>query len=205
MNINKYLPESRPNSNIKRMLCISLLSQEQRRQAALTAREQYLRNIKDGPTKFCTCCGGTWFPSQVSGLNIRTISSKYPNFSLDNAFYLSRKFPSPSGKYQFCSTCRQGVSKGRIPSLCLSNGFDFPEIPECLKILTCLEERLISPRIPFMRIISLGYERQCGIRGAVVNVPISLPDTVSVLLRTFDSTHVIQVHLKRMFLNGCSL
>jgi len=50
-----------------------------------------------------------------------------------------------------------------------------------------------------MRIISLGYERQCGIRGAVVNVPISVPDTVSVLPRTFDSTHVIQVHLKRKF------
>jgi len=48
-----------------------------------------------------------------------------------------------------------------------------------------------------MRIISLGYERQCGIRGAVVNVPISVPDTVSVLPRTFDLTHVIQVHLKR--------
>jgi len=47
------------------------------------------------------------------------------------------------------------------------------------------------------RIISLGYERQCGIRGAVVNVPISVPDTVSVVPRTFDSTHVIQVHLKR--------
>jgi len=36
-----------------------------------------------------------------------------------------------------------------------------------------------------------------GIKGAVVNVPISVPDTVSVLPRTFDSTHVIQVHLKR--------
>jgi len=109
--------------------------ERQRRRSRATAREQYLRNIKDGPTKFCTCCGGTWFPSQVSGLN----------FSLDNAFYLSRKFPSPSGKYQFCSTCRQGDSKGRIPSFCLSNGFDFPEIPECRKNLTCLEERLIFP------------------------------------------------------------
>jgi len=48
-----------------------------------------------------------------------------------------------------------------------------------------------------MRIISLGYEWQCGIRGAVVNVPISVPDTVSVLPRTFDSTYVIQVNLKR--------
>jgi len=72
--------------------------------------EQYLRNIKDGPINFFTWCGGTWFPSKVSGLNIHTISSKYPNFSVDNAFYLSIKFPSPSGKYQFCSTCRQGLS-----------------------------------------------------------------------------------------------
>jgi len=39
-------------------------------------------------------------------MNIRTISFKYPN-----DFYLSRKFPSPSDKYQICSTCRQGVSK----------------------------------------------------------------------------------------------
>ncbi|XP_044317580.1 uncharacterized protein LOC123038082 [Drosophila rhopaloa] len=117
--------------------------------------------------------------------------------NVGNSFYLSRKFPSPSGIYLFCSTCRQAVSKGRLPSLCLSNGLDFPEIPECLKNLTCLEERLISPRIPFMRIISLGYERQCGIRGAVVNVPISVPDTVSALPRSFNSTHVIQVHLKR--------
>jgi len=137
--------------------------ERQRWRSRATAMEQYLRNIKAGPTKFCTRCGGTWFPSQVNGLNIRTVSSKYPNFCLDNAFYLGRNFPSPSGKYLFCNTCRQGVSKSRIPSLCLSNGFDFPEIPECLKNLTCLEERLISPRILFMRIISLGYERQCGI------------------------------------------
>ncbi|XP_070855261.1 serine/threonine-protein kinase fray2-like [Drosophila suzukii] len=38
--------------------------ERQRRRSRATAREQYLRNIKDGPTKFCTCCGGTWFPSQ---------------------------------------------------------------------------------------------------------------------------------------------
>jgi len=34
-----------------------------RRRSRATAMEQYLRNVKDGPTKFCTCCGGTWFPS----------------------------------------------------------------------------------------------------------------------------------------------
>ncbi|XP_046810029.1 uncharacterized protein LOC124420612 [Lucilia cuprina] len=48
-----------------------------------------------------------------------------------------------------------------------------------------------------MRVVSLGYNRQCAVRGAVVNIPISLCKTVDVLPRTFDQTEVIQVHLKR--------
>jgi len=111
--------------------------ERQRRRSRATAREQYLRNIKDGPTK---CCGGTWFPSQVSGLNIRTICSKYPNFSLDNAFYLPANI-----------NFVVHVVKA------------FPKVGyQCLKNLTCLEERLISPRIPFMRIISLEYGNMKG-------------------------------------------
>jgi len=47
--------------------------ERQRRGSRAMAMEQYLRNIKNGPSKFCMCCGGTWFPSQVIGLNIRTM------------------------------------------------------------------------------------------------------------------------------------
>lgn len=42
-----------------------------------------------------------------------------------------------------------------------------------------------------MRIVSLGYNRQCSVRGVVVNVPIQLNTTVNM------HTEVVQVHLKR--------
>uniref|UniRef100_A0A1I8MIT9 Uncharacterized protein n=1 Tax=Musca domestica TaxID=7370 RepID=A0A1I8MIT9_MUSDO len=71
------------------------------------------------------------------------------------------------------------------------------KIPADLRGLTQLEERFVSPRIPFMRIVSLGYNRQCAVRGAVVNVPIQLNTTVNVLPRTVNQTEVVQVHLKR--------
>ncbi|XP_058986622.1 uncharacterized protein LOC131806501 [Musca domestica] len=41
------------------------------------------------------------------------------------------------------------------------------------------------------------YNRQCAVRGAVVNVPIQLNTTVNVLPRTVNQTEVVQVHLKR--------
>lgn len=135
----------------------------QRQRRVFSARDKYLENIKKDPTEISISCGGTWFAFQVKLLNKINVSAK---------FHLSNKFPSLSEDYLFSSICRRHISSGQIPSLCLSEGFNIPEIPDCLKDLTCLEERLISPRIPFMRIISLGYEWQCAVRGAVVNVPI---------------------------------
>ena len=46
----------------------------------------------------------------------------------------------------------------------------FPVKPECLN-LTPFEERLISPRIPFMEIHELPRGGQLSIHGNVVNVP----------------------------------
>ncbi|XP_037825564.1 uncharacterized protein LOC119613607 [Lucilia sericata] len=48
-----------------------------------------------------------------------------------------------------------------------------------------------------MIIIALGFERQSAIRGAVVNVPVSVNETVTALPRTFDQANVIQLHLRR--------
>lgn len=48
-----------------------------------------------------------------------------------------------------------------------------------------------------MRICSLGYEKQSGLRGEVVNIPISVDNTVTSLPRTFDDSYTIQLHLQR--------
>ncbi|XP_070854595.1 uncharacterized protein [Drosophila suzukii] len=128
-----------------------------------------------------------------------------PEHSRDSAAHrITRNNPITRAQEQRTSTVhhrnirlQQRLREQQIQEMEI-NVVSISEIPECLKNFTYLVERLIFHRIPFMRNISLGYGRQCGIRGAVENVPISVPDTVSVLSRTFDSAHVIQVHLKRM-------
>ncbi|XP_037811885.1 uncharacterized protein LOC119603786 [Lucilia sericata] len=157
--------------------------------------QDFNRNIKNGPTDICVCCGGLWFPNQIKLLNRDVFLRRFSNLS--EVFFLSEEFPSDSNIYKFCNTCYKVANSGKVPTICLSKGLHFPKIPDELKDLTPLEERFVAPRIPFMRIVSLGYNRQCAIRGAVVNVPISLDRTVDVLPRTFDQTEVIQVHLKR--------
>ncbi|CAF1691386.1 unnamed protein product, partial [Adineta ricciae] len=53
----------------------------------------------------------------------------------------------------------------KVPNFSLSKGLAFYQVPDCLKVLTELEERLISPRIPFMAIRSLGFRKQFGLKG----------------------------------------
>ncbi|XP_075170221.1 uncharacterized protein LOC142242518 [Haematobia irritans] len=157
---------------------------------------EFSLNVRKGPTSICVCCGGLWFPSQVKRLNKNVILATDPN--LIQVFFLCDTIQSEDNNYKFCNNCHKIVTKDkRVPNNCLSNGLHFPPIPNELKELTTLEERFVAPRIPFMRIISLGYNRQCGVRGAVVNIPITLNSTVNVLPRTADQTEVVQVHLKR--------
>lgn len=58
--------------------------------------------------------------------------------------------------------------------MCLSNELNFLEIPDCLKDLTTIEEWLIMPRLNVMTIRPLRYQRQSLLKGAVVNMPISV-------------------------------
>ena len=53
------------------------------------------------------------------------------------------------------------------------------------------------PRLPFMTIRPLGYQGQSSLKGAVVNIPISVNNIVTSLPRSFDEAHVIQIHLRR--------
>ena len=69
----------------------------------------------------------------------------------------------------------------------------FPEKPDVLKDLTPLEERLISPRIPFMQVRELPSGGQLSIHGNVVNVPADVNSTVSVLPRPINESQTIPI------------
>lgn len=63
--------------------------------------------------------------------------------------------------------------------------------------MTTLEERLVAGRIPFMMIQKLGVDRQCGLKGNVVNVVNPINETVNILPRQFNEASVIQLMLMR--------
>ena len=71
----------------------------------------------------------------------------------------------------------------------------FPKKPVVLH-LTPLEERLVSPRIPFMQIRELP-RGQLLIHGNVVNVPSDVNSTVHTLSRPINESQTIPIKLKR--------
>ena len=95
-----------------------------------------------------------------------------------------------------CSTCHSNLSNGKLPVCSKANKMEFPVKPQCLN-LTPLEERLISPRIPFMQIRELPRGGQLSIHGNVVNVPADVNSTVSTLPRSINESQTIPIKLKR--------
>jgi hypothetical protein len=73
----------------------------------------------------------------------------------------------------------------------------FPEIPEVIACLTDLEERLVSPRIAFLQLRALGPDRQLGIVGNVVNVPINNEEVLRCIPRTYDQSETVQLKFMR--------
>lgn len=156
---------------------------------------KYKNAILKGPTEVCVCCGGLWFSRQIKLLSPMTICEKFSIDFVNKVFYVNEC--SNLEKNKFCKSCAKYIEKGDVPVLCLWNGLDIPNTPDCLEDLSCLEERLCAPRIPFMQIKQLGYERQCGLKGQIVNVPINVNTNVNLLPRSIDDTYTIQLHIKR--------
>lgn len=95
-----------------------------------------------------------------------------------------------------CNTCYNSIKACKVPALAVVNGMGFPPKPPEL-FITELEERLISPRIPFMQLVVKPRGGQQNLRGNVVNVPSDVTTTVTTLPRTLSDSETVQVKLKR--------
>ena len=95
-----------------------------------------------------------------------------------------------------CYTCHSNLKDGKLPACSKANGMKFPQKCDLLN-LPPFEERLISPRIPFMQIHELPRGGQFKIHGNVVNVPANVNSTVNVLPRSMNELQTIPVKLKR--------
>jgi len=153
--------------------------------------QRFITKAKEGPTCICVCCGSLWFRSSVQKISPAIMQAKHDQNFLDRIFHVK------CSDSVICRTCYSYAQKGKVPRLALSNGLNFPEIPDVLKDLTTLEERLVALRLPFLQIRNLGVDRQCGIKGNVVHIPNDLDTSVACIPRTEDQASIIPVILVR--------
>ena len=62
---------------------------------------------------------------------------------------------SPDGKEWICTTCLKYIKRNSLPPQACANNLALPETPPELSNLTTLEERLLSQRYPFMKLLAL--------------------------------------------------
>ena len=154
--------------------------------------EMFHRNIKCGPEYVCTCCDQLWYRSSVTKCNPNLYKICPPNILQ----LCLTGVKSINDSEWICSICHSNLKDGKLPSCAKANKMAFPDKPEVLN-LTVLEERLISPRIPFMQIRELPTGGQLSIHGNVINVPADVNSTVNVLPRPVNESQTIPIKRKR--------
>ena len=150
----------------------------------------FKRVISEKLNHICTCCDQIWYSNSVVNADLaRSLKPEITKQCLTGNI-------SANNTEWICRTCYQSIKDGRIPSMAKANGMGFPSIPEELK-LNPLEERLCSPRIPFMQIRELPRGGQLSIHGNVVNVPCNVAPIVTSLPRLLSDSATIPIKFKR--------
>lgn len=72
-----------------------------------------------------------------------------------------------------------------------------PPLPECLCGLNQLEKHLISPIIPYMKILPLPKGQQKGVHGPIVCVPSNMSKITEILPRQLSDSTLVKIKLKR--------
>ncbi|CAH0563184.1 unnamed protein product [Brassicogethes aeneus] len=160
------------------------------RNVAKNSVEYFRHMIKEGPTGVCTSCLRLCFPRLMSK------TPKLDKVRTERPELYEKIFNYPDSN-QFCKTCLDYLRKDEHSNYCASECKIIFDLPERFRDLSTLEERLVALRIPFMQIRAFGREKQCSIKGSIVNVPLDTSSVVSVLPRNLDDTQTIQVKLKR--------
>ena len=100
-------------------------------------------------------------------------------------------------KQWICKTCHNALKWGALPAQAKANSLDLDIIPVELSVLNQLEVRLISLRIPFMKMVALPCGKQRAIHGPAVNVPTDLTPVCTLLPRLPSQTQMVPMKLKR--------
>lgn len=156
--------------------------------------QEYEREIREYYRHTCNSCGRLCRISQMKRLGKDGLIRKgFKDDFISKVFYVKQISES-----KFCRTCSLAIEKGHIPKLCLSNGLNFPNVDEEILKLNRLEERLLAPRHVFQTIWTVrGHTGQFRTKGGIVNVPVDVDNTVSMLPRPLNQSNMIHVRVAR--------
>ena len=102
-------------------------------------------------------------PHDVQKSVVQCKKSKYTKTSTDvlqKVFSTDFRYFSNDGKLWICKTCDRALLRGSLPLQAKANGLQLSEIPPELSGLNPLELRLISLRVPFMKMVALPSGKQ---------------------------------------------
>jgi len=149
-----------------------------------------------GPDFVCTCCHRMMYRKTVVLCN----KEKHNKMSCDllKSIFSADLTPiSSDGKEWVCKTCDRALARGSMPLQAKANGLQLSEIPPELSGLNALELRLISLRVPFMKMVALPSGKQRSIHGPAVNVPSKVDTICDVLPHLPSQSELVPLKLKR--------
>ena len=142
------------------------------------------------PVYRCTVCSRNLFVHQVSSFCIPEESEK----NKDKIDILTK---ATQGSSWICFTCKRYTNKGRIPPQAVINNLELENLPDMFLKLNNLERHLVSPVIPFMKILPLPKTLMKGFHGPCICVPSQISTVTSVLPRSLNESSILKVKLKR--------
>ncbi|XP_026187397.1 uncharacterized protein LOC113145179 [Mastacembelus armatus] len=174
-------------------------------------REQFFQKVKDGPEYICSVCCRLFFKKQtlhckrddyksnsrIASIAQKCISDKYLHKCSPDCTRPCILLDTPRGQLWICYTCHFKISKGQMPPECIVNNLELDPIPPVLSCLNSLEQHLVAPSIPFMKMLALPKGGQNGVHGPVTCVPANVVETTKLLPRTDMEGSLLPVKLKR--------
>ena len=150
-------------------------------------------DIQRGPDFVCMGCHRMMYRKSV----VQCKKSKYTKVSCDvlqKVFSTDFSYISNDGKEWIGKTCDRSLVRGSMPLQAKANGL---EVPPELSGLNALELRLISLRVPFMKMVAIPSGKQRSIHGQAVNVPSKVDTICDVLPRLPSQSELVPLTLKR--------
>ncbi|XP_052680033.1 uncharacterized protein LOC128160727 [Crassostrea angulata] len=153
------------------------------------ALQKFRTLCKEYPIYPCVVCGRIMFRSQVH----KFVKKKYKKTQISTLL----NSLSATTMEHICVLCDKTMKNGKIPAQALANNMDLSTVRAELSELNKLERHLVSPVIPFMKIVNLPKHTQKGIHGPVISVRSDITKVTTTLPRNISDESFIKVKLKR--------